>query len=119
MKVLVIDDSQVHRASAEQTLTDHDLTVVGTYEEASRLLQQPCASQTDVDMALIRAGFRTPRHNNPEDRHADFDREKKRFEDELRPEPFEGCYAICLCHRAVIFRSKKQKYKSWSGWKCP
>ncbi|MBT7007781.1 hypothetical protein HN958_04760 [Candidatus Falkowbacteria bacterium] len=38
MKVLVIDDSPLNQESARQTITDHDLTVVGTYDEAYDLL---------------------------------------------------------------------------------
>ncbi len=40
MKILVIDDSSVHQQSARQTLKDHDLTVVGSYDEAVRLMGQ-------------------------------------------------------------------------------
>jgi CheY-like chemotaxis protein len=38
MKVLVFDDNQTHRDAAKAQLKDHDLTVVGTYDEAQRLL---------------------------------------------------------------------------------
>jgi len=38
MKVLVFDDDPIHRLSAEFTLSDYDLTVVGTYDEAEKLL---------------------------------------------------------------------------------
>lgn len=38
MKILVIDDSSIHQAAAKRQLTDHDLTVVGTYDEAQALL---------------------------------------------------------------------------------
>lgn len=41
MKILVVDDKQPHRDSAIELLgTDHDLTVVETYGEASRLLKE-------------------------------------------------------------------------------
>ncbi len=41
MKILVVDDKQPHRDSATELLgTDHDLTVVRTYGEASKLLQE-------------------------------------------------------------------------------
>lgn len=38
MKILVIDDSPLHQASAHRTLEGHDLTVVGTYDAAFKLL---------------------------------------------------------------------------------
>lgn len=38
MKVLVFDDNETHRAAARAQLKDHDLTVVGTYDEAQKLL---------------------------------------------------------------------------------
>ena len=37
MKILVIDDSAVHQESARKTLEGHDLTIVGTYDEAMSL----------------------------------------------------------------------------------
>ena len=38
MRILVFDDSQIHRAAAQAQLKDHDLTAVGTYDEAQKLL---------------------------------------------------------------------------------
>ncbi len=38
MKILVFDDNPIHRAAAEAQLKDHNLTVVGTYDEAQALL---------------------------------------------------------------------------------
>lgn len=38
MKILVFDDSQVNRDAAIAQLKDYDLTVVGTYDEAQKLL---------------------------------------------------------------------------------
>lgn len=43
MKILVIDDTLAHQASARQTLGNHDLTVATSYEEGFRLLT-PVAS---------------------------------------------------------------------------
>jgi len=45
MKILVFDDSLEHRKSAELSLQGHDLTVVGTYDEAQKAL----LPQTDSD----------------------------------------------------------------------
>lgn len=38
MRILVFDDNPTHRAAAQAQLKDHDLTVVGTYDEAQELL---------------------------------------------------------------------------------
>ncbi len=38
MRVLVIDDKQLHRTAAVQTLQGHDLTLVDSYDEAQRVL---------------------------------------------------------------------------------
>lgn len=38
MRILVFDDNKIHRAAAKTQLKDHDLTVVGTYDEAQDLL---------------------------------------------------------------------------------
>ncbi len=38
MKILVFDDSPVHRKSAELTLKGHDLTIVGNYDQAQAAL---------------------------------------------------------------------------------
>lgn len=43
MKILIIDDSTDNQASARQTLGAHDVTIVGTYDEAYRLLQRGSA----------------------------------------------------------------------------
>lgn len=44
MKILVIDDMQVHLAAALQTLAGHDVTVCGSHEEAYQLLGTQYAS---------------------------------------------------------------------------
>ncbi len=55
MRILVFDDNPTHRAAAEAQLKDHDLTVVGTYDEAQRLL----TPQLDRDKAsaILKAEF--------------------------------------------------------------
>ena len=40
MRILIVDDSAAHRKTAKQQLKTHDLTIVGTYEEAERLLKE-------------------------------------------------------------------------------
>ena len=38
LKILVFDDSEIHRKTAKLTLEGHDLTIVGTYDEAQEAL---------------------------------------------------------------------------------
>lgn len=47
MRILVFDDKEVNRKAAEAQLKGHDLTVVGTYDEAQKLLE----SQIDGEKA--------------------------------------------------------------------
>lgn len=51
MRVLVFDDSEIHRAAAHAQLKGHDLTVVGTYDEAQDLLM-PKLDREKLDAAL-------------------------------------------------------------------
>lgn len=57
MRILVIDDSPIHQASARQTIIGPDLTIVGTYDEAHRLLEEPFAPWKEVSAELGRLGF--------------------------------------------------------------
>src|SRR5512133_3218910 len=41
MRILVIDESPLHQASARQTLVGHDLTVISTCDEAYKALKYP------------------------------------------------------------------------------
>lgn len=38
MKILVFDDNELHCEAARLTLKDHDVTIVGTYDEAQKVL---------------------------------------------------------------------------------
>ena len=42
MKILVFDDSEIHRKTAKLTLQGHNLTIVGTYDEAQAALDAIC-----------------------------------------------------------------------------
>lgn len=42
MRIMVLDDNQINRAAAQAQLKDHDLTVVGTYDEAQKQLTPQC-----------------------------------------------------------------------------
>jgi CheY-like chemotaxis protein len=48
MRILVFDDNEINRAAAQAQLKGHDLTVVGTYDEAQELL----TPQTDNKKVL-------------------------------------------------------------------
>ncbi|MDD9868001.1 MAG: hypothetical protein OXU73_01585 [Candidatus Campbellbacteria bacterium] len=61
LRVLVIDDSERHQKSARLTLADHDLTIVGTYEEAEKILLPAIykAGGPKVEEEMERLGFST------------------------------------------------------------
>jgi DNA-binding NarL/FixJ family response regulator len=55
MKILVFDDSELHRRAAEVLLAGHNLTVVGTYEEAEKALSQDVDHEKAEE--ILRAEF--------------------------------------------------------------
>jgi len=48
MKILVVEDKQMHRDSARETLQGHDLAIVESFDEAMRLLED----KTDFEVVL-------------------------------------------------------------------
>ena len=60
MKILVFDDTPMHRKAAELSLACHDLTVVGTYDEAQKALV-PSMDHKKVEQILpnllVKAGL--------------------------------------------------------------
>ncbi len=52
MRILLIDDSELHRRSALQSLVGHDLTIVSTYDEAHALLEKPYVEDEPVREAM-------------------------------------------------------------------
>lgn len=82
MKILVIDDSQLHQQSARQTLEGHEFTIVGTYDEAHKLLQEPHANYEAVKAELERRGFT----KNPYDKSTTDEEQKARWEEQKRVE---------------------------------
>jgi CheY-like chemotaxis protein len=56
MKVLVIDDKAANREAAKQTITGHELTIVGSWDEAVKLLEVRYDEQA-TKAKLVAAGF--------------------------------------------------------------
>src|SRR3989344_8141335 len=88
MKILVIDDSRLHQQAARQTLEGHEFTIATTYDEAHKLLQEPCASWDAVEEELKRHGFKESydRNASAEESAATW-AERQRLEVELCPAP--------------------------------
>jgi len=82
MRILVIDDTQLHLDAARQTLAGHALTLVKTYDEAYELLQEPRASYEAVEAELKRRGFT----KNPYDKDTTVEERKARWEEQQRVE---------------------------------
>lgn len=99
MKILVIDDKQIHRQSARQTLVGHQVTIVGTYDEAHELLQVPAAPYHLVKGELERSGFKWSYawQEAPEDVVAAARAERKRIARELCPPPLFDA-VLCDLH---------------------
>lgn len=60
LKILVFDDSEVHRKSAELCLgKDHDLTIVSTYNEAQEALKPKTdyARSSEITRELEKSGM--------------------------------------------------------------
>lgn len=58
MKILVFDDSATNRSTARAQLKDHELTVVGTYDEAQRLLTPTVDESKALDIFETKFGDR-------------------------------------------------------------
>jgi CheY-like chemotaxis protein len=52
LKILVFDDSEIHRTAAKLSLEGHDLTIVGTYDEAQEALV-PKRDSTKAERLLV------------------------------------------------------------------
>ena len=53
MKILVIDDSPLHQASAQQTILGHELVIATTHDEAHTLLDgYGCFNLPPFDVVL-------------------------------------------------------------------
>jgi CheY-like chemotaxis protein len=67
LRILVIDDSPLHRRAAEETLAGYDLTVVSTYDEAATLLGRPIlggeSSRPDLPFDVVLADLLMPAGN--------------------------------------------------------
>ncbi len=88
MRILVIDDNLLHQMSARQTLGGHNVTIVGTYDEAHELLQEPRASYEAVDAELKRRGFKNFYSPDATEEEKIASRaERKLIEQELCPSP--------------------------------
>lgn len=72
MKVLVFDDSPVHRAAAQAQLKDHDLTVVGTYDEAQGLLSPRLDWDKAARTLKSQFGDFNPYRSNDEMKNAEY-----------------------------------------------
>lgn len=77
MRILVFDDNQTHRTAAQAQLKDHDLTVVGTYDEAQELLT-PQFDYEKASAALKRQfGDFNPHRSDDEAKKAEYSAAKK------------------------------------------
>lgn len=58
MRILIIDDKQIHRESARETLVGHDLTIVNSFDEAmERLNPDGWLDEEKFKQLVVDAGF--------------------------------------------------------------
>lgn len=58
MRILVIEDKELHRKSAEETLSGHEVTIVKSFDEATALMEKKI-DEGNVQRLLTEAGFPT------------------------------------------------------------
>ncbi len=93
MRILIIDDTPANLKAAEQTLAGHQLTLVGSYDDAYKLLEEPSADYKEVEAELKRLGYNRRPDLSQEEKNA-FQKEQARLEKELRP---AGNFDVVLC----------------------
>lgn len=81
MRILVIDDSQIHLAAARQTLTGHDLTLVDNYDEAVQVLHRGISDYEAYHRIIEERGLSSAPYGDPEVR---------RIAESFRPPKFEA-----------------------------
>lgn len=86
LRILVIDDNPIHQESARQTLEGHDLTIVGTYDEACQKLQKPYPNYREVSAALDKLHPKKVADMNEEERKMR-DTDQERLMKEFTPPP--------------------------------
>lgn len=91
LRILVIDDTELHHQAARQTLAGHELTIVGTYDEAYVLLEKPQASYEAVKAELKRRGFKDPYADSTteQEREAAIAEQTRLYQELCPPPPFD------------------------------
>lgn len=89
MKILVIEDSELHRMSAAQSLANHEVTIVKSYDEAMELMDEKI-DKAKRDRLLVEAGFKSqPESSKDEKWRAYWDARKKASSESAIPFDFE------------------------------
>jgi len=94
MRVLVIDDTQVHIASAKECLSDHELVTASTYDQAVELIERRAPYEA-VEAEAARRGISCPKHEStPKDKWGEeyekYRNARQQVEEELRPKQFDA-----------------------------
>lgn len=67
MRILVIEDKELHRKAAETTLSGHEVTIIKSFDEAMKLMEQEIDKE-NVQRLLAEAGFLTKPDSNDRER---------------------------------------------------
>lgn len=89
MNILVIEDKEIHRQSAKETLSGHNVTIVDSFDKAMALMD-PQTDEDNVQRLLVEAGFPTEPEFEDKDRWRAFwnARDEARAKSRI-PFPFE------------------------------
>ena len=77
MRILVFDDNKTHREAAQAQLKHHDLTVVGTYDEAQKLLTPQLDWEKASQKLKSQFGDFSPYRSDDEAKKAEYSVAKK------------------------------------------
>lgn len=89
MRILVIEDKVAHRRSAEETLCDHEVTIVTSFDKAMDLMKRQI-DMGKVNRCLVEAGFSTAPDSEDEERRSSYWKIWEEAESEsMIPLPFE------------------------------
>lgn len=116
MRILVFDDSVMNQEAARAQLKDHDLTVVGTYDEAQKLLEPGVDYDLMDEILREQFGDFVPWNSNDEHKKAEYTKAKEEAEDEAFNRPN---FDVVLTDLLVPASSQEQSTPEFIGKEMP
>ena len=89
MRILVIEDKELHRQAAKQTISGHKLTIVKSFDKAMELMEETI-DKNEFQRLMTKAGFKEkPSLENEELWNKYWDEWDKAKKESMSPFPFE------------------------------